>query len=108
MKPALPYPIGLNVLVYKDDGRWVNYRAWFLRTQEQLNRLFVAKITLAHFEGDDSPCYSFDEWCKKADQLLEMYPDCIFVYGSNDRTEENKCHNRITLRPTQSESLACV
>jgi hypothetical protein len=85
MKAALPYPIGLNILVYKDDGQWGNYHAWFLRTHEQLKRLFVAKITLAHFEGEDEPCYSFSEWCRKSNQLLGAYPECIFVYGSNDR-----------------------
>ena len=88
MRSALPHPIGLNVLVYKDDGQWGNYRAWFLRTQEQLNRLFVARITLAHFEGEDEPCYSSKEWRSKSSQLLAQYPQCVFVYGTNEVSDE--------------------
>lgn len=85
MKTAqLPYPIGLGVTVYKDDGQWDQYRAWFLRTQEQLKRLFMAQITLAHYEGEDEPCYTYDEWCRKSEQLVMQYPDCIFVYGTNE------------------------
>ena len=79
-KPALPYPIGIKINVFKDDGNWGNYRAWFMRTNADLRNLSVATITLAHFEGEDEPAYTHAEWCDKADRLLAQYPDCIFIY----------------------------
>lgn len=81
---ALPFPIGLNVLVFKDDGNWHKYRSWFLRTQKQIEDLFVARITLGHYEGSDEPDYDHESWCRKSDQLVSQYPGCIFVYGSNE------------------------
>jgi hypothetical protein len=82
--PALPYPIGINVVVYKDDGNWDNYRQWFLRTQAQLEKLFVARITLSHYEGIEEPAYTHAEWVRKSASLVEKYPNCIFVYSSNN------------------------
>ena len=82
-KPRLPFPIGIKLQVFKDDGNWDNYRAWFLRTQEQLQRLFVANITLGHYEGTDEPAYSHREWIAKSQQLVDTYPDCVFIYGAN-------------------------
>ena len=81
---TLPHPIGINIVVYKDDGNWDQYRAWFLRTQRQLNDLFVAKVVLAHYEGSDEPDYSHLDWCRKSAQLVQQYPGCIFVYSSNE------------------------
>jgi hypothetical protein len=79
----LPYPIGINLIVFKDDGNWDKYRAWFLRTQKQIETLFVAWITLGHYEGSDEPDYDYESWCRKSEQLVTQYPGCIFVYGSN-------------------------
>lgn len=79
----LPYPIGINVIVFKDDGNWEKYRQWFLRTQKQIETLFVARITLGHYEGTDEPAYTHSEWVGKSAALVEKYPDCVFVYGSN-------------------------
>jgi len=86
IKPVLPFPNSINVLVFRDDGNWDNYRAWFLRTQKQIETLSVARITLGHIEGTDEPAYSSLEWAIKADGLIAQYPDCVFVYGSNART----------------------
>ena len=83
MKAALPYPIGINVLVFRDDGNWHLYRSWFLRTQNQIETLFVARITLGHIEGTDEPAYSHREWIAKSEQLVEEYPDCVFIYGAS-------------------------
>ena len=83
MKAALPYPIGINVLVFRDDGNWHLYRSWFLRTQNQIETLFVARITLGHYEGTDEPAYSHREWIAKSEQLVEEYPDCVFIYGAS-------------------------
>ena len=83
MKAALPYPIGINVLVFRDDGNWHLYRSWFLRTQNQIETLFVARITLGHIEGTDEPAYSHREWIAKSEQLVEEYPNCVFVYGAS-------------------------
>lgn len=82
-KAVLPYPLGINMQVFQDDGNWGNYRAWFLRTHEQLQRLFVAKITLGHYEGTGDPAYSYREWIAKSQQIVDAYPQCVFVYGSN-------------------------
>ncbi len=78
--PALPYPIGIEISVFKDDGQWDKYSRWFMRPMHQVTALSVAKITLAHYEGEDEPAYSHSEWCRKSAQLVEQYPDCIFVY----------------------------
>lgn len=80
---ALPYPVGINFIVFKDDGNWDKYRQWFLRTQQQIQSLFVAKITLGHYEGTDEPAYSHSEWVAKSKQIVADYPDCVFVYGAN-------------------------
>ena len=77
---ALPYPISINMTVFRDDGQWGNYRAWFLRPVQQLERLAVAKITLGHFEGSDEPAYTAEQWRRKSDQLVVQYPGCVFVY----------------------------
>lgn len=79
-QPALPYPIGIKINVFKDDGNWGNYRAWFMRTDADLRNLSVVTITLAHFEGEDEPAYTAAEWANKAARLVEQYPDCIFIY----------------------------
>ena len=81
--PVLPYPIGINIQVFRDDGNWQKYRAWFLRTHAQIEELFVARITLAHFEDSEDPAYSHSEWCRKAESLVDDYPNCIFIYGAN-------------------------
>ena len=77
---ALPYPTTINLKVFQDDGQWQNYRAWFMRSSEQLTRLAVADITLGHYEGSDEPAYTAKEWRRKADQLVAQYPGCVFVY----------------------------
>jgi hypothetical protein len=82
---ALPYPIGINVLVFRDDGQWDNYRQWFLRTQKQIEELLVARITLGHYTDTDEPAYSHSDWVRKASELVATYPDCVFVYGANER-----------------------
>jgi len=79
--PALPYPLSLTVDVYRDDGNWGAVTRWFMRSMHVLQELFVVRITLAHYEGEDEPCYTHDEWCRKADQLLETYPNCVFIYA---------------------------
>ena len=65
---ALPYPIGINVLVFRDDGQWDNYRQWFLRTQKQIEELLVARITLGHYTDTDEPAYSHSDWVRKASE----------------------------------------
>jgi hypothetical protein len=82
-RPELPFPIGVKILVFKDDGNWHRYRSWFLRTQKQIETLFVARVTLAHYEGLDEPDYDYQSWCRKASQLVAQYPGCVFVYASN-------------------------
>lgn len=77
---CLPYPIGINVVVYRDDGNWNKYSKWFMRPMHQVQALLVARITLAHYEGEDEPAYTHSEWVRKADKLVQQYPDCIFVY----------------------------
>lgn len=77
--PALPYPRGLTIHVYEDDGGFEGTR-WFMRAQHVLNALYRATITLAHYEGEEEPCYTAAEWCRKADSLLEQYPNCVFIY----------------------------
>lgn len=78
---ALALPVGLDVLVFKDDGNWDKYRSWFMRSTDQLEDLFVARITLGHYEGSDEPDYDHNSWCRKSEQLVKRYPGCIFVYG---------------------------
>ena len=82
---ALPFPLGVKLQVYRDDGQWDNYRAWFLRPVAVLHSLLVTRITLGHYvtESGPEPAYSPDEWHRKAEQLVADYPDCVFVYGSN-------------------------
>ena len=82
---ALPFPLGIKLRVFRDDGNWDNYSAWFMRTHKQIEDLFVAGITLGHYEGSEEPAYDHHEWCDKADRLLRDYPGCVFVYASNDR-----------------------
>ena len=77
---CLPYPTGINVKVFKDDGNWEAYRSWWMRPSSKLRELTVAEITLSHFEGEDEPAYSHAEWVRKSKQLVEKYPNCIFVY----------------------------
>ena len=81
-KPALPFPNGINLQVFRDDGKWDNYTKWFMRTHKQINELFVAKITLAHYEGQDEVAYDSAEWVVKSNQLVEDYPNCVFIYTS--------------------------
>ena len=82
---CLPYPIGLEITVYKDDGQWDQSSKWFMRAMHQIVELFVAKITLRHIEGEDEPCYSDAEWAAKAAQLVETYPGCLFIYSTNEK-----------------------
>lgn len=79
-KPALPYPIGITINVFRDDGRWDEYSAWFMRSNRDLIDLAVVKITLAHYEGEDEPAFSHDEWCDESERLVAEYPDCLFIY----------------------------
>lgn len=79
-QPALPYPIGITINVFRDDGRWGEYRAWFMRSDRDLRALAVAKITLAHFDDEDEPAFSHDEWCDESERLVAEYPDCLFIY----------------------------
>lgn len=76
--PVLPYPECVELWVFEDDGAFEG--RWFRRPIHILERLFVAKITLRHYEGEDSPCYTAAEWAAKADQLVARYPGCLFVY----------------------------
>lgn len=78
--PALKYPTGLTMTIFKDDGRWSEYRAWFMRTDSDLRTLHLTRLTLAHYEGDDEPAYTHEQWCDKADRLLDEYPNCVFIY----------------------------
>ena len=80
---ALPFPTTINMLVFKDDGNWGNYPAWFLRKHGQIEDLLVTRITLGHYEGSDEPAYTHESWCRKSAQLVMDYPGCVFVYGSN-------------------------
>ena len=83
---SLPYPIGINLTVYRDDEEWDKYPRWFSRPSHQLAELFVARITLGHYrdeEGNTEPAYTYPEWCEKADQLLTEYPGCLFVYAGD-------------------------
>lgn len=80
LQAILPYPTGINLRVYRDDGQWSNYRAWFMRADWQLSDLHVATITLAHYEEDEAPAYTYEEWCDKANRLIAEYPDCVFIY----------------------------
>ena len=79
--PALPYPIGINVTVYRDDSKWSEYRAWFLRSPSVLNELFVARITLSHFVESAEPTYTAAQWADKAERLVAEFPDCVFIYS---------------------------
>lgn len=80
-KAALPFPLGITMQVFRDDGKWDEYSAWFKRSSMDLRDLFVAKITLGHYDGSDEPAYSHSEWVRKADQLVTEYPGCVFIYG---------------------------
>jgi len=80
---VLPYPTSINIAVFQDDGQWGKYRAWFLRSSEQLQNLAVAKITLGHFEGTCEPAYTAEQWRMKAAELVAAYPSCVFVYSSS-------------------------
>lgn len=77
--PALPYPIGIQISVFRDDGQW-NYPKWWMRPVHQQLALQVARIALAHYEGSEDPAYTAAEWASKSEALVEQYPDCIFVY----------------------------
>jgi len=77
---VLPYPRKLTLDVYRDDARWSQYPDWFRRPSQQLNELFVARITLAHRLDSNEPDYSYAEWCEKSARLIAEYPDCVFVY----------------------------
>ena len=79
-KPVLPYPQSLRIKVFKDDGKW-DFGPWFMRSHHILDSLYVATITLAHYEGSEEPCYTAAEWAAKADKLTAQYPDCVFIYG---------------------------
>lgn len=83
VKPALPYPIGIKIDVYRDDGKWDEMR-WWERASHVLKSLAVCRITLAHYDGEDEPCYTVDEWGVKADELVQKHPGCVFVYVSNE------------------------
>lgn len=80
---ALPFPLSINVLVFKDDGNWEQYAKWWMRPHWQTKELCVARITLGHYEGSDEPDYDCDGWRRKSEQLVKTYPGCIFVYASN-------------------------
>lgn len=77
----LPYPIGIHISVYRDDGKWENYRRWFQRND--LPQLAVAKVTLRHTideKGEAEPAYTAKEWEQKAASLQVEFPNCVFVY----------------------------
>lgn len=78
--PSLPYPIGIQLSVFRDDGNWSQYRKWWMRPVHQQIALQIARITLAHYDGSEDPAYTADEWAAKADALVEQYPSCVFVY----------------------------
>lgn len=78
---ALPFPTGIKMSVFKDDGQWDQYRAWFMRSHADLQRLIVAKITLGHWEDTEEPAYTAEEWRVKSEKLLKDFPDCVFVYA---------------------------
>lgn len=76
--PALPYPNKLTVQVFHDDGNWPTQ--WFMRPIHEIRELFRAKIVLAHYDGEEQPAYTVEQWRQKSEQLVAQYPDCIFVY----------------------------
>ena len=77
--PALAYPIGSIIHVYKDDGKWDNYPAWFLRSNQDLRNLFVCSYDLPTDEDGDVD-YSLRQWEKVSQQLVNDHPDCLFIY----------------------------
>lgn len=79
-EPALPFPIGITITVYRDDGNWDRYSSWLMRPHHHLRDLFVARITLGHPEGSDEPDYDSRSWGEKAKQLIAEFPNCVFVY----------------------------
>lgn len=78
-EPAIPYPTGTHITVFRDDGKWGDM-PWWRRGAAELKSLLVCRITLAHYDGEDEPAYSWSEWVEEADQLVREYPDCVFVY----------------------------
>ena len=77
---SLPYPVGINVKVFRDDGNW-GVSPWFVRSNHVLRSLHVANITLAHYEGEGEPAYTAEEWARKSREIVEKYPNCVFIYA---------------------------
>jgi hypothetical protein len=77
--PPLPYPKSNRITVYRDDEKW-GMQA-FLRSDEDLRKLFVCRYELAVDEYDDV-AMTGREWAAFAEQLLADHPGCCFFYIS--------------------------
>lgn len=85
---ALPYPISHKISVYRDDGRWGEYRAWFLRTDRDLRDLYVcdyrlrtSKIDPEDEEEDEEVDLTAKEWREVAAKLVDRHPQHVFIYA---------------------------
>lgn len=76
---VLPYAVSSSISVYKDDGNWDDYSAWFMRSDQDLNNLFVCNYQLPTDEDGDVD-YSRFSWEKFSQKLVEDHPDCLFIY----------------------------
>jgi len=86
-KALLPFPNSLSLYVFSDDGNWDSYGSWFKRPWKEMASLVRARIILGHREGSAEPDYSVEEWERKAEQLVQQFPNCVFVFGSYSVSE---------------------
>lgn len=78
---ALPFPISSRIVVYRDDGNWGQFSAWFLRSDADLQDLYTITIDLRVDEDEDIDL-THDEWLEVAEKLTSDYPGCVFIYTS--------------------------
>lgn len=66
-----------RVKVYRDDGHWEEYTKWFMRSNADLNSLFVTEA----FVDYEPANVSWEEALALVVQYAsERYPDHILVY----------------------------
>jgi hypothetical protein len=78
--PALKYPVSSTIRVYKNDGKWDNYSAWFLRSDRDLENLFVCGYGLPVDEDGDVDFSIFD-WKSFSQKIINDHPGCLFIYS---------------------------
>lgn len=75
---ALPYPLGSEIRVFRDDGGFGRGR-WFNRSIHKLQELLVGSYSLPVDEEGDVDL-SFEQWIAFAKELVRDHENAVFVY----------------------------